>query len=120
MVAQEIYLFKLTNFLFKTLLGMLIILGVYLLMKVCNLDLQTQPKLPPQLQALQSQEQPLLQHTLIQDGTGGRTLSLGTDYETAGGAGITLTATASATDIVPYVVSAAGRILLGAPQLAFS
>ena len=58
--------------------------------------------------------------TLIQDGTGGRTLSLGTDYETAGGAGITLTATASATDIVPYVVSAAGRILLGAPQLAFS
>ena len=58
--------------------------------------------------------------TLIQDGTGGRTLSLGTDYETAGGAGITLTSTASATDIVPYVVSAAGRILLGAPQLAFS
>ena len=58
--------------------------------------------------------------TLIQDGTGGRTLSLGTDYETAGAAGITLTSTASATDIVPYVVSAAGRILLGAPQLAFS
>ena len=58
--------------------------------------------------------------TLIQDGTGGRTLSLGTDYETAGGAGITLTATASATDIVPYVVAAAGRILLGSPQLAFS
>jgi hypothetical protein len=58
--------------------------------------------------------------TLIQDGTGGRTLSLGTDYETAGAAGITLTATASATDIVPYVVAAAGRILLGAPQLAFS
>ena len=58
--------------------------------------------------------------TLIQDGTGGRTLSLGTDYETAGGAGITLTATASATDIVPYVVAAVGRILLGAPQLAFS
>jgi hypothetical protein len=58
--------------------------------------------------------------TLIQDGTGGRTLSLGTDFETAGGAGITLTSTASATDIIPYVVSAAGRILLGAPQLAFS
>ena len=58
--------------------------------------------------------------TFIQDGTGGRTLSLGTDYETAGGAGITLTSTASATDIVPYVVSASGRILLGAPQLAFS
>ena len=58
--------------------------------------------------------------TLIQDGPGGRTLSLGTDYETAGGAGITLTGTASATDIVPYVVAAAGRILLGSPQLAFS
>ena len=56
----------------------------------------------------------------IQDGTGSRTLSLGTDYETAGGAGITLTSTASATDIIPYVVAAAGRILLGAPQLAFS
>ena len=56
----------------------------------------------------------------IQDGTGSRTLSLGTDYETAGGAGITLTSTASATDLIPYVVVAANRILLGAPQLAFS
>jgi len=57
---------------------------------------------------------------IIQDGTGGRTLSLGTDYETAGAAGITLSTTASATDIVPYIVSASGRILLGAPQLAFA
>lgn len=56
----------------------------------------------------------------IQDGTGGRTLSLGTDYETAGGAGITLSSAASATDIIPYVVAASNRILLGAPQLAFS
>jgi len=56
----------------------------------------------------------------IQDGTGSRTLSLGTDYETAGGAGITLTTTASATDLIPYVVIAADRILLGTPQLAFS
>ena len=56
----------------------------------------------------------------IQDGTGGRTVSLGTDYETAGGAGLTLSSAASATDIVPYVVAASGRILLGAPQLAFS
>ena len=56
----------------------------------------------------------------IQDGTGGRTVSLGTDYETANGAGITLSSAASATDIVPYVVAASGRILLGAPQLAFS
>ena len=58
--------------------------------------------------------------TFIQDGTGSRTVSLGTDYETAGGAGLTLTSTASATDIVPYVVVASGRILLGAPQLAFA
>lgn len=57
---------------------------------------------------------------LIQDGTGGRTLSLGTDYETAAGGGITLSTAASATDIVPYVVTASNRILLGAPQLAFS
>ena len=56
----------------------------------------------------------------IQDGTGGRTVSLGTDYETAAGAGITLSSTASATDIVPYIVAASGRILLGAPQLNFS
>ena len=56
----------------------------------------------------------------IQDGTGGRTVSLGTDYETANGAGLTLSSAASTTDIVPYVVAASGRILLGAPQLAFS
>jgi len=58
--------------------------------------------------------------TFIQDGTGSRTVALGTDYETAGGAGLTLTSTASATDIVPYVVVASGRILLGTPQLAFA
>lgn len=58
--------------------------------------------------------------TFIQDGTGGRTVSLGTDFETAGAAGLTLTSTASATDIVPYVVVASGRILLGTPQLAFA
>ena len=56
----------------------------------------------------------------IQDSTGGRTVSLGTDYETAGGAGLTLSTDASATDVVPYIVSASGRILLGTPQLAFS
>jgi hypothetical protein len=55
----------------------------------------------------------------IQDGTGSRTVSLGTDYETAGSAGLTLSTTASARDIVPYAVSATGSILLGAPQLAF-
>ena len=56
----------------------------------------------------------------IQDGTGSRTVTLGTDYETAAGAGLSLTSTASATDLVPYVVVAANRILLGTPQLAFS
>ena len=56
----------------------------------------------------------------VQDATGSRVLSLGTDYETAGGAGITLTTTANAVDIVPYVVKASGSILLGTPQLEFS
>ena len=56
----------------------------------------------------------------IQDGTGSRTVTLGTDYETAAAAGLTLTSTASATDLVPYLVVASNRILLGTPQLAFS
>ena len=56
----------------------------------------------------------------IQDGTGSRTLTLGTDYESAGGSGITLTTTASATDLVPYVIVPSNRVLLGTPQLAFS
>lgn len=56
----------------------------------------------------------------IQDSTGGRAVSLGTDYETAGGAGLTLSAAANTTDVVPYVVAASSRILLGKPQLAFS
>lgn len=56
----------------------------------------------------------------IQDGTGGRTVALGTDYETPAAAGITLTATAGATDLVPYLVVASNRILLGTPQLAFA
>ena len=57
---------------------------------------------------------------IIQDGTGSRTVSLGTDWETAAAAGLTLTATASATDLVPYLVVASNRILLGTPQLAFA
>jgi hypothetical protein len=56
----------------------------------------------------------------IQDGTGSRTLSLGTDYETAGGAGITLSTGANAVDVIPYFVKASGSIQLGAVQLAFS
>ena len=56
----------------------------------------------------------------IQDGTGSRTLSFGTDYETAGGSGITLSTTASAVDVLPYFVKAAGSIQIGAVQKAFS
>ena len=56
---------------------------------------------------------------IIQDGTGSRTLTLGTDYESPASGGITLTTTASATDIIPYVVVAANRVALGTPQLAF-
>ena len=56
----------------------------------------------------------------IQDGTGSRTLSLGTDYETGGGAGITLSTAANSVDIIPYFVKASGSIQLGAVQLAFS
>ncbi len=56
----------------------------------------------------------------IQDGTGSRTLSLGTDYESPAGGGITLSTAANAVDVVPYFVKASGSIQLGAPQLAFS
>ena len=56
---------------------------------------------------------------IIQDGTGSRTLTLGTDYESPASGGITLTTTANATDLIPYVVVAANRVALGTPQLAF-
>ena len=56
----------------------------------------------------------------IQDGTGSRSVSLGTDYETAGAATLTLSSAANAVDIVPYVVQSSGNILLGNPQLAFA
>ena len=57
---------------------------------------------------------------LIQDGTGSRTLSLGTDYETAAAAGLTISTAANAVDVIPYFVKASGSIQLGAPQLAFA
>jgi len=57
---------------------------------------------------------------IIQDGTGSRTLALGTDYETAGGSGLTISTAAAAVDVVPYVVKASGSIQLGAAQLAFA
>ena len=49
-----------------------------------------------------------------------RTVSLSSDWETAGAAGLTLSGTAGAVDVVPYIVKAANSIQLGAPQLAFS
>lgn len=55
----------------------------------------------------------------IQDGSGNRSVTLGTDYETAGAAGITLSTSNGDTDVVPYIVIASNRILLGTPQLAF-
>jgi len=57
---------------------------------------------------------------IIQDATGSRTLSLGTDYETVGGAGITLSTAGGSLDVLPYFISVAGKIQLGAPQLAFA
>jgi hypothetical protein len=58
--------------------------------------------------------------TFIQDGTGSRTLTLGTQYKTRGGNGITLSTAANAVDVVPYFVQSADNILLGAVQKAFS
>jgi hypothetical protein len=55
-----------------------------------------------------------------QDATGGRTVSLGTEYKTASAGGLSLSAAALAVDVVPYIVAASGEILLGAPQLAFA
>ena len=62
----------------------------------------------------------------IQDGTGSRTVTLDTVFETVSGSGLTLSSAADTTDLVPYFIPYAGgsavssRILLGAPQLAFS
>jgi len=48
------------------------------------------------------------------------TVSLGTDYESVGGGGLTLSSANSAYDVVPYIIKADNSILLGTPQLAFS
>ena len=56
----------------------------------------------------------------IQDGTGSRGLTLNGDYETAGGAGITLSTAANAVDMIPYVVQSASNILLGNIQKGFA
>jgi len=56
----------------------------------------------------------------VQDATGNRTVSIDTNYKTAGGLGLLLSADANAVDIVPYVVQATDNILLGTPQIAFT
>ena len=56
----------------------------------------------------------------IQDGTGSRTISTGTDYEWPAGTAGTISTGANSVDVIPYVVDAANSILLGAPQLAFA
>ena len=48
------------------------------------------------------------------------TVSLHTDYETAAAAGMTVSSTNSAYDVVPYIIKADNSILLGTPQLAFA
>jgi len=58
--------------------------------------------------------------SFIQDGTGSRVLSVGNQYFCAGGDVIVLSTAANSIDIVPYVVIAAGKVCLGAPQLAFA
>ena len=47
------------------------------------------------------------------------TVSLGTDYETVGAGGLTLSSANNDYDVVPYVVKADNSILLGTPQLNF-
>ena len=50
----------------------------------------------------------------------GRTVSLSSEYESVGGAGLTLSSTAGAVDIVPYFVRSTGNVVLGQPLLAVS
>ena len=57
---------------------------------------------------------------VIQDGTGSRTISGGTQYEWPGGAIGTISTAANSVDVIPYIVDAADSILLGAPQVAFA
>ena len=58
--------------------------------------------------------------TFIQPSSGSAgTVSLGTDYETAESAGLTLSSANNDYDVVPYVVKADNSILLGTAQLNF-
>ena len=57
---------------------------------------------------------------LIQDGTGSRTISTGSDYEWPAATLGTISTAANAVDVIPYYIDANDSILLGAPQLAFA
>jgi hypothetical protein len=58
--------------------------------------------------------------TLIQDGTGSRTLAVGNQYFGSDGDVPEISTAANAIDVIPYIVIAAGKILLGSAQKAFS
>ena len=47
------------------------------------------------------------------------TVSLGTDYETVGAGGLSLSSANNDYDVVPYIIKADSSILLGTPQLNF-
>ena len=49
-----------------------------------------------------------------------RTVSLGSEYKTVGGAGLTLSGAANSIDVIPYFVRATNNIVLGQPLLAVS
>jgi len=57
---------------------------------------------------------------LVQDGTGSRTLTLGSAYETAGGAGITLSTAASSRDLLHLTTRDSGARIFTRSELAFS
>lgn len=57
---------------------------------------------------------------IIQDGTGGRTLTLSSAYKTAGGGGITLSTDASAKDLVHLTTRDGGTTILARLEAAFS
>ena len=57
---------------------------------------------------------------LIQDGTGSRTLAVGDQYFGVDGDVPEISTGANSIDVIPYFVQAAGKILLGAAQLAFA
>jgi hypothetical protein len=58
--------------------------------------------------------------TLIQDGTGSRTLAVGNQYFGSDGDVPEISTAANAIDVIPYIVIADGKILLGSAQKAFS